>query len=405
MGIIAKRILMFTTKKILLTSTLILSSLLAMEKPLVLPDVLKPHKPTTQSTALHTTFTRKGPTVQIGILLDTSGSMNGLINQAKDQLWKIVNEVAKANKNNKSVTIQVGLFEYGKASLPKYEGYLQMLSPLTSDLDNVSESLFSLRTNGGDEYAGKVILESVNRFAWSSHPDDLKLLIIAGNESFAQGTVPYERAIEKAKNNNIIVNTIFCGQAKRGKQLFWDKGAKLGGGKAFNINHNDRRVYMQTPYDDDIITLGKNLNATYLNYGHTKERRKKTANIYKQDRNSFSMSKTSYIERNLVKAKKQYSQASSDMVTAFIEDETALSKISKEKLPDALKDKSPKEIQAIVQAKKTQRIALQEKIKVLETQRESFIAKNTPKDKQDLASAIIKSIKEQAKSNGFVFGK
>jgi hypothetical protein len=114
-----------------------------MAKDIVLPDILKPQ-------------VSSYPKVQIGILLDTSSSMSGLINQAKDQLWKIVNEVAKANKKNKEVAIEVGLFEYGKSSLPKYEGYLQMLSPLTSDLDTVSEALFTLRTDGGDEYAEKI---------------------------------------------------------------------------------------------------------------------------------------------------------------------------------------------------------------------------------------------------------
>jgi len=150
----------------------------------VLPDVLNPAKQQ-ENKKVPTPFIRKGPTVQIGILLDTSGSMSGLIDQAKDQLEKIVNEVAKANKHDKSVVIQVGVFEYGKSSLPRYEGYLQMLTPLTSDLDRVSEELFRLRTNGGEEYAGKVILEAVNRFVWSDNDEDLKLLIIAGNESFA----------------------------------------------------------------------------------------------------------------------------------------------------------------------------------------------------------------------------
>ena len=32
--------------------------------------------------------------IQMAILLDTSGSMDGLIEQAKAQLWKIVNELA-----------------------------------------------------------------------------------------------------------------------------------------------------------------------------------------------------------------------------------------------------------------------------------------------------------------------
>lgn len=245
-------------------TTMILASALMVvsshaTKP-AMPEILKPNGKAIQ----HSQFHRTGPTVQIGILLDTSNSMDGLINQAKEQLWKIVNEVAKANRDNKDVTIEVGLFEYGKDSLPSYEGYLQMLSPLTTDLDKVSDKLFNLHTNGGSEYAGKVILEAVHRFAWSNHPDDLKLLIIAGNESFKQGNVPYIKAVAKAKQNGIIVNTIFCGDRSTGIALKWANGAKIGYGKYFNIDPNQEVLRIDTPYDDDIVDLGNQLNDTYI---------------------------------------------------------------------------------------------------------------------------------------------
>ncbi len=384
---------------LLLSSALLLTNLHAT-KP-VLPDILEPNT----QTHLHPQFHRQGPTVQIGILLDTSGSMRGLINQAKDQLWKIVNEVSKANRNNKDVIIEVGLFEYGKSTLPSYEGFLQMLSPLTSDLDKVSEELFRLRTNGGEEYAGKVILEAVNRFAWSTHRNDLKLLIIAGNEPFTQGSVPYIEAIKKARRNDIIVNTIFCGDAYQGKREKWEDGAKRGDGKYFNINHNDRRRYIATPYDDDIIALGKKLNHTYLNYGNRAVREAKVANTRKQDANAKSLSKSSYIERNIVKSKKQYTSASSDMVSAYMENVGSISQIDKKLLPDELKGKSQKEIKIIIEKKKSQRLTLQNKIRTLESKRDKFIASKSTKDNNNLGAAIIKSIREQATKKGFKFLK
>jgi hypothetical protein len=180
----------------------------------------------------------------------------------------------------------------------------------------------------------------------------MKLLIIAGNESFAQGSVPYRKAIQKAKNNGIIVNTIFCGNENRGRTLGWKEGAQLGEGKYFNINHNDRRVYVATPYDDEIIILGKKLNSTYVNYGVKSKRRAKMANIARQDANSIASSKSSYIERNLVKSKKQYTQSNSDMVSAYIEDEKFIAKISEKELPEEFKGKSTKEITQSVKKKK-----------------------------------------------------
>ena len=62
------------------------------------------------------------PSVQIAILLDTSNSMDGLIAQAKTQLWSIVNEFVKAKKNGRPPAMQVALFEYGKSSLSPEEG-------------------------------------------------------------------------------------------------------------------------------------------------------------------------------------------------------------------------------------------------------------------------------------------
>lgn len=386
--------------KLLFLSTLTITLLFA-QKP-VLPDILNPNH-SSKTVKNPSTFKRTGPTVQIGILLDTSNSMDGLIEQAKDQLWKIVNEVAKANKKRKDIEIQVGLFEYGKSSLPRYEGYLQMLTPLTDDLDVVSEKLFALRTNGGSEYAGKVILESVNRFVWSDHKDDLKLLIIAGNESFAQGDVPFAKAIGKAKREGIIVNTIFCGGYNQGRRMQWADASSIGGGKYFNIDSDKQRVYIPSPYDDEIIALGNSLNDTYVKYGKREVRQAKMLNISKQDSNSRSLSKGSYVERNIVKSKKQYSVASSDMVDAYMKDKKSLQKIKKEYLPKALQGKSDKEIEKIVKTKSQKRQKLQKKIKGLEAKRAKFLAKKRTQGSKDFGSALIKSIRQQAKAKGFVF--
>src|SRR5213594_295826 len=107
------------------------------------------------------------PLVQIAILLDTSGSMQGLIEQAKGQLWKIVNEFINAKQNGKQPELEVALFEYGKDTLPASTGYIRLIAPLTNDLDRISEELFKLQTSGGDEYCGWVIKEAVERLAWS----------------------------------------------------------------------------------------------------------------------------------------------------------------------------------------------------------------------------------------------
>ena len=107
------------------------------------------------------------PLVQVAILLDTSGSMEGLIEQAKSQLWKIVNEFINAKQNGRRPDLQVALYEYGKSSLAKESGWIRQIVPFTNDLDKISEELFKLKTNGGEEYCGWVIKDAVEQLGGS----------------------------------------------------------------------------------------------------------------------------------------------------------------------------------------------------------------------------------------------
>src|SRR6187455_3373485 len=118
----------------------------------------------------------KDQTIMIALLLDTSNSMDGLIDQAKSQLWKIVNEVAAAKKaDGKQPKIKIALYEYGNDGLSSDEGFIRQVSALTEDLDVMSEKLFSLSTNGGNEFCGQVIKTALNQLAWSASKDDLKM--------------------------------------------------------------------------------------------------------------------------------------------------------------------------------------------------------------------------------------
>ena len=139
--------------------------------------------------------------IQMAILLDTSGSMEGLIQQAKSQLWKIVNEFALAKRKDQSPNLEVALYEYGKSSISAKEGYLRMIVPLTTDLDKVSEELFRLTTNGGEEYCGEVIQSAIKGLKWSKNNNILKIIFIAGNEPFTQGQVDYKKSCKNAISN------------------------------------------------------------------------------------------------------------------------------------------------------------------------------------------------------------
>ena len=126
----------------------------------------------------------KSKKVQVAILFDTSNSMDGLIDQAKSRIWNIVNEVSTLRYEGEVPTFEIALYEYGNDGLEEKDNYIRQVLEFTSDLDDVSQKLFGLTTNGGSEYCGAVIHESVVDLAWSKDATDLKMIYIAGNEAY-----------------------------------------------------------------------------------------------------------------------------------------------------------------------------------------------------------------------------
>ena len=231
--------------------------------------------------------TSKNQSIMLALLLDTSNSMDGLIDQAKSQLWKIVNELAAAKCDDGSrPSIKIALYEYGNDGLPSSEGYIRQVSALTGDLDLISEKLFSLSTNGGNEFCGQVIQTSLNQLAWSSSSADLKMIFIAGNEPFTQGSVSYRLACSVAKEKGVVINTIFCGNFDEGMQTSWKEGADLAGGTYMSIEQNRKTVFIATPYDSKIEACNERLNKTYIYYGPSGRDKKDSQAA--QDRNAES---------------------------------------------------------------------------------------------------------------------
>ncbi len=377
----------------------ILLSIQLFATDLMLPTILKPGVKA-YNTLPAGQFIRTGPTIQIAILLDSSNSMDGLIRQTKEQIWNIVNEVSRANKHDQDITMQVALYEYGKSTLPVQTGYIQMLSPLTNDLDFLSERLFSLKTRGGSEYAGEVIKKATQNLYWSSHRDDLKIIIIAGNEAFDQGRVNYKRAIAKAKRDDIIVNTIFCGAYRNGISLGWKNGAQIGGGKYMNIDSDARVVHIPTPFDDQIIILNGQLNRTYIGYGvdGVKNKRRQT----EEDKKNRELSKSSYVSRSVAKSSNQYKTDSWDAISSYEKGNKTIAKELKQSNKE-FSDKTEAEIDQIVIQAAKERKKIKSEIQALEKKRRAYIQKNPPKGEKTFGEKIIKEIKGQMKTRGFSF--
>ena len=136
------------------------------------------------------------PTVQIAILLDTSNSMDGLIAQAKTQLWNVVNEFVRAQEGRPAAGHPGRAVRVRQDTRsPPSEGFVRLILPLTDDLDRVSEELFALKTNGGEEYCGWVIRDAVKRLEWSGSRDVYKAIFIAGQRAVHAGAGRFPRLV------------------------------------------------------------------------------------------------------------------------------------------------------------------------------------------------------------------
>ncbi|WP_231128762.1 VWA domain-containing protein [Chryseobacterium vaccae] len=347
--------------------------------------------------------TAKDNKIQVALLLDTSNSMDGLIDQAKSRLWNIVNTLTTLKYNGQAPQIEIALYEYGNDGI-RDDNYIRQVTPLTQDLDLVSEKLFALRTNGGSEYCGAVIRDASANLNWDKDEKSMKLIYIAGNEGFNQGRVDYKEVISKAKNKNIYTSTIFCGDRNEGIQTFWQNGASLGGGKYFNIDSDRKVIYIETPYDVRISECNSRLNSTYIYYGsHGSEYKNKQI---MQDKNAEVQSAANFVERTVAKSKKNaYKNDHWDLVDKAEKDAGFISSVKEEELPAELKGKSKEEIKKAVAAKSAERGKIQKEIEELSRKRQKYIDAEMKKrgnnDSDDLGKAIEKSILEQAKKNGY----
>ncbi|MBA2540947.1 MAG: VWA domain-containing protein [Deltaproteobacteria bacterium] len=342
-------------------------------------------------------------TVQIALVLDTSSSMNGLINQARSQLWNMVDQMGKltrdVNGKTRGVKIQLALYEYGNDTLDPNTGYIRQVQAFTDDLDMVSEKLHGLFTNGGSEFAGQAIQVASTELQWSSDPSALKFVFVAGNEEFDQGPITATDAMQAAAKKDINVQLIYCGI----KHPTWEAAAKIAKSDLMTIDQNRVAAHIPSPQDDEILRLGGELNSTYMAYGAGGA--SSFARQSKADMSSAKMSPKVALERAQLKSKKAYDNTSWDLVDAMDKNSNVLAETSDDKLPAELRGKSLDEKRALVAANTAKRAALKSKIAQLEVERTKFLtaeqAKHTGVPEQSLQTELMKTTKKVATKKGY----
>src|SRR3954447_22308347 len=82
-----------------------------------------------------------GKTLEMVFVLDTTGSMGGLIDGAKQRIWGIINEVMQKPSKPR---VKVGLVAYRDIG----DVYVTKILPITEDLDKAYTTLMDYRADG-----------------------------------------------------------------------------------------------------------------------------------------------------------------------------------------------------------------------------------------------------------------
>ena len=217
------------------------------------------------------------PVVEAVFVLDTTGSMGGLIQAAKDKVWSIASTLAAAQP---APIVRMGLVSYRDRG----DDYVTRVLDLSPDLDQVQAELFKLQAQGGGdgpESVNQALHEAVTRIRWSPDPAVYRVVFLVGDappHADYANDVPYTESLAEAGRRGIRVNAIQCGQQPdtRGE---WQRIAQLGNGGYFQVDQAGGAVAIATPYDAPLAKLSAELDGTRLYYGSPAERSKREGEI------------------------------------------------------------------------------------------------------------------------------
>jgi hypothetical protein len=341
--------------------------------------------------------------IDVVIALDVSGSMDGLIDSAKQRLWDIVNELGRAQPQPE---LRMAILSYGNPEYGAQSGYVRADLPFTSDLDAVNKTLFEFETNGGDEYVARVVQTAVNKLAWSSEPGALRVLFVAGNEAANQDPqFSVQLATELAADKGIVVNTIYCGDESDQDAAGWQQVAVSTNGLYASINQDAAAVAnIATPMDQELATLNKDLHDTYVAFGSAGV--KSRANQLEQDNAVASMSAPAMASRAAAKAGSLYKNDSWDLIDA-VKSGKSLDEIVADDLPEEMQAMESEERLAYVEKKTRKREEIQGRIQALADDRREYIrderAKLIDSNEKGLDDVIQEGLRALAEEKGFAF--
>ena len=336
--------------------------------------------------------------IDLAICLDVSGSMNGLINQARQNLWAVVNELAALEPVPQ---LRVALLTYGGNDHDPARGWVKVRTDFTTDLDSVSEQLFSLSTSGSVEYVARAVRTAVDELQWSAEPHALRLMFVAGNEQATQDPqLPLPVQCGAAVGKGIVVNAIYCGPAGDAIAPGWRDVAKWAEGQFAAIDQ-DRQEVITTPLDGRISELSAALNATYIEYGARGI--EMAQNQVRQDANAARLNAAAAATRGQTKAGGFYNNAHWDLVDASRDPKFDLGAVKREYLQEALRSLDAAQLRLHIEIQRQKREELQKQIAELGRQRDLLVARQQQAQGGGggLQTAMLEAVRKQAAAKGF----
>lgn len=338
--------------------------------------------------------------IDLAICLDISGSMDGLINAARQNLWTVVNDLATLRP---TPSLRVALLSYGCQTHEADKGWVRIETGFTTDLDSVSQKLFALTTNGGEEYVARVMQTALAELAWSDDPSALRLMFVAGNEAATQDpTVDGPEQSRAAIQKGIVVNSIYCGSPGHTDAPGWQQLAKLADGQYATIEQ-DSGIVIATPFDTQLTELSAAMNTTYVPYGS--EGAGLAQNQVTQDSNAAGLNGAAAAQRCQTKGGALYWNAHWDLVDACQDAKFKLEDVERASLPEALRALSTAQLRDHVAAQKTRRDELKKQIEAVGKQRDAHVQQERKKlgeaGTKLFEHAVLESVRQQAEARGF----
>ena len=314
------------------------------------------------------------PVIELVFVLDTTGSMGGMLDGAKAKIWGIVNDVLQRQGNLHS-TIRVGLVAYRDRG----DAYLTKVTPLNENLDSVYSELMSLRAEGGGDTPEDVrsaLAAALRSSGWSvPGPRTSQVVFLVGDappQSYANIPSSVITARDAARRG-ITVNAIQCGNDPDTTRA-WREVAQYGAGEYFAIAQDGGVEEIVTPYDQPLAQLGQQIGATYMAYGRKDERVARQSSQVAMETRVVAAAPAVQAERALNKALNEKAYDERDLVQKVEITGSALSRVPEAELPDALRDLTPPQRQAALDKAVAERKMLKEKIVALSKQREQYLA-------------------------------